>query len=65
MPTGGNSIAVTPTARPQPRPTAAPWRVGCSCFLTMLTFPSSSLAITAASKSCEVFTSWYSALTAS
>ena len=47
-------VPTTPVARPQPNPTAAPWRVGCSCFLTIRTFPSSSLAITAASKSCEV-----------
>ena len=39
MPTGGNSAAATPAARPQPSPTAAPCRVGCSCFLTMLTLP--------------------------
>ena len=56
MPTGGNRAAATPAARPQPSPTAAPCRVGCSCFLTMLTLPASSLAMTAASKSCEVFT---------
>ena len=49
IPANGNSAITTPVARPMPPPSTPPTRVGVSCFLAILTLPSSRRAMTAAS----------------
>ena len=41
MAAAGNSAMTSPVARPTPPPSTPPTRVGVSCFLTILTLPSS------------------------
>ena len=45
----GNRTTTRPVARPTPAPITPPTRVGVSCFLVILTFPSARRSTTAAS----------------
>ena len=43
MAAAGNRAMTSPVARPMPPPSTPPTRVGVSCFLAILTLPSSAL----------------------
>ena len=49
MAANGNKATTRPVASPTPPPSTPPTRVGVSCFLVILTFPSARRSITAAS----------------